>query len=118
MPDAPLPGRDLIVFVTFVVVLVTVVGQGLTLPAVVKRMGTTVEADRERQAELQARLAATKAALAELEVIAREDSADAPPTETLDRLRQRFEARKRRDATRAGIIDDGRETDAVARRIA
>ena len=116
--DAPLPGRDLIVFVTFVVVLVTVVGQGLTLPAVVKRMRTTVEADRERQAELQARLAASKAALAELEAIAREDSADAPPTETLDRLRQRFEARKRRDATRAGIIDDGRETDAVARRSA
>ena len=36
---APLPGRDLIVFVTFVVVLVTVVGQGLTLPAVVRRLG-------------------------------------------------------------------------------
>ena len=71
--------------------LVTVVGQGLTLPAVVKRMGTTVEADRERQAELQARLAVSKAALAELEAIARDDSADAPPTETLDRLRQRFE---------------------------
>ena len=112
---AALPGRDLIIFVTFVVVLVTVVGQGLTLPALAKRMGTTVGIDSERQAELRARLAASKAALAELEAIAQDDSPDAPPSETVDRLRQRFEARKRRDATRAGIIDDGREADAVAR---
>jgi CPA1 family monovalent cation:H+ antiporter len=113
--DAPLPGRDLVVFVTFVVVLVTVVGQGLTLPALATRMGTTAGGDSERQAEMRARLAASKAALAELEVIAQEDSPEAPPTETVDRLRQRFESRKRRDATRAGIIDDGREADAVAR---
>ena len=36
---AALPGRDLIVFVTFAVVLVTVVGQGLTLPALIRRLG-------------------------------------------------------------------------------
>ena len=112
---APLPGRDVIVFVAFVVVLVTVVGQGLTLPAVARRMGTTSEADSDRQAELRARLAASKAALAELEAIAADESVDAPP-ETVDRLRQRFESRKRRDATRAGIIDDGRDADAAARR--
>ena len=113
--DTPLPGRDLVVFVTFVVVLVTVVGQGLTLPALATRMGTTAGGDSEREAEMRARLAASKAALAELEVIAQEDSPEAPPTETVDRLRQRFESRKRRDATRAGIMDDGREADAVAR---
>jgi monovalent cation/hydrogen antiporter len=113
---APLPGREVIIFVTFVVVLVTVVGQGLTLPALAKRLGTTVGIDAERQAELRARLAASKAALAELEAIAQDDSPEAAPSETVDRLRQRFEARKRRDATRAGIIDDGREADAVARR--
>ena len=112
----PLPGRDLIIFVAFVVVLVTVVGQGLTLPALARRLGTTVGTDVERHAELQARLAASKAALAELDTIARDDSPDAPPTETVDRLRERFESRKRRDATRAGIIDDGREADAEARR--
>jgi monovalent cation/hydrogen antiporter len=97
-------------------VLVTVVGQGLTLPALATRLGTTAEGDTERQAELRARLAASKAALAELESIAQDDSPEAPPTETVDRLRQRFESRKRRDATRAGIIDDGREADAIARR--
>ena len=111
----PLPGRELIVFVTFVVVLVTVVGQGLTLPALARRLGVTAGDDGERQAELRARLAVSKAVLAELEVIAEDDSPDAPPAETVDRLRQRFESRKRRDATRAGLYDDGRETDAVAR---
>jgi Na+/H+ antiporter len=112
---APLPGRDLVVFVAFVVVLVTVVGQGLTLPALARRMGTTVEVDRERQAELHARLAASRAALDELEAITRDESVDPAPAETIDRLRQRFEARKRRDATRAGIMDDGRAADAAAR---
>ena len=29
---APLPGRDLILFITFALILVTLVGQGLTLP--------------------------------------------------------------------------------------
>ena len=112
----PLPGRHLIVFVTFVVVLVTVVGQGLTLPVLARRMGTTAGADSERAGGATRRLVASKAALAELDAIAEDDSEEAPPSETLDRLRQRFEARKRRDATRAGIIDDGREEDAVARR--
>ena len=113
---APLPGRGLIVFVTFVVVLVTVVGQGLTLPALAERMGTTAGSETERQAELRARLEASKAALATLDTIAKDDSPDAPPPETLDRLRQRFESRKRRDATLAGMMDDGRESDVVARR--
>ena len=113
---AALPGRGLVVFVTFVVVLVTVVGQGLTLPALAKRLGTTAGDHSERQAELHARMAMSKAALAELEAIAQDGSPEPLPSETVDRLRQRFESRKRRDATRAGIIDDGRETDAVARR--
>ena len=111
----PLPGREVIVFVTFVVVLVTVVGQGLTLPALAKRLGVTAGGDSERQAELRARLAASKAVLAELDIIAEDDSPDAPPPETVDRLRQRFESRKRRDATRAGIMDDGRDADVSAR---
>ena len=29
---APLPDRDLVLFITFAVILVTLVGQGLTLP--------------------------------------------------------------------------------------
>ena len=38
-PGAPLPDRDLILFITFAVILVTLVGQGLTLPALIRRLG-------------------------------------------------------------------------------
>lgn len=36
---APFPGRDLILFVTFVVILVTLVGEGLLLPVLIRRFG-------------------------------------------------------------------------------
>ena len=36
---APLPERDLILFITFALILVTVVGQGLTLPYLIRRLG-------------------------------------------------------------------------------
>jgi monovalent cation/hydrogen antiporter len=36
---APFPARDLILFITFVVILVTLLGQGLTLPWFIRRFG-------------------------------------------------------------------------------
>jgi CPA1 family monovalent cation:H+ antiporter len=63
-----LPGRDLIVFITFAVVLVTVVGQGMSLPMLVRKLGIASAGDggedEEEQEELMARLAAAKAARA------------------------------------------------------
>ena len=60
---APLPGRDLILFITFALILVTVVGQGLTLPALIRRLGVHEEDGLEDSEETRARLAASKAAL-------------------------------------------------------
>jgi monovalent cation/hydrogen antiporter len=109
----PLPGRDLIVFVTFAVVLVTVVGQGLTLPGLIRRLGVASDGREEEHEELVARLVASKAALTELEVMAAEGWADDEP---LDRARQYYEQRKRRFAARAGKIeDDGYEDESVVR---
>ena len=107
---APLPGRDLIVFVTFAVVLVTVVGQGLTLPAVIRRLGVAADGRDEEHEELVARLTASKAALTELEVMAGEGWADDEP---LDRARQYYEQRKRRFAARAGKVEDDGYEDAA-----
>jgi Na+/H+ antiporter len=104
-----LPGRDLIVFVTFAVVLVTIVGQGLTLPALVRRLGVVAEGREEEHEELVARLVASKAALTELEAMAGEGWAG---DETLDRARQYYEQRKRRYAARAGKIEDDGYEDA------
>jgi Na+/H+ antiporter len=110
---AALPGRDLIVFVTFAVVLVTVVGQGLTLPVLVRRLGLASDGHEEEHEELLARLTASKAAITELEVMAEEGWAG---DEVLDRSRQYYEQRKRRFAARAGKIeDDGYEDASVLR---
>lgn len=60
------PYRDLILFVTFGVIVLTLVGQGLLLPAVIRwlRLGENVEHEhrKEREAELAARHAAILAA--------------------------------------------------------
>jgi Na+/H+ antiporter len=100
---APLPGRGLIIFVTFVVVLVTVVGQGLTLPALARRLGVAAKADEEEREEVMARLVASKAALTELETLSTEGWAG---HETVEFVRKQYEHRKRRFAARAGKIED------------
>jgi monovalent cation/hydrogen antiporter len=107
---SPLPGRNLIVFITFAVVLVTVVGQGLTLPVLIRRLGVAADARDEEHEELVARLAGSKAALTELEVMADEGWADDEP---LDRARQYYEQRKRRFAARAGKLEDDGYEDAA-----
>lgn len=62
---APFPGRDLIVFLTFGVILATLVGQGLTLPAVIGLLGLRDDGAGDRQ-EADARIHAAEAALARL----------------------------------------------------
>ena len=56
---APFPHRDMILFATFGVIVITLVGQGLTLPAVIRWLGVNrhgkAEHRREQEAELAAR---------------------------------------------------------------
>ena len=47
----PFPDRDLILFLTFAVILVTLVGQGLMLPAVIRVLGLAHAGRRERHAD-------------------------------------------------------------------
>ena len=47
----PFPDRDLILFLTFFVILVTLVGQGLILPAVIRALGLARAGRREHHAE-------------------------------------------------------------------
>ena len=47
----PFPDRDLILFLTFSVILVTLVGQGLLLPAVIRALGLAHAGRRERHAD-------------------------------------------------------------------
>src|SRR5260221_2226527 len=61
----PFAQRDLFVFVTFCVIVVTLVGQGLTLPVVTRTLGVVAAQDGGHE-EMHARAAVAEAALAQL----------------------------------------------------
>ena len=64
---ADFPQRALILFVTFGVIIVTLVGQGILLPAVAHALGLSRVAEDERNADLTAEINARLAALEEVE---------------------------------------------------
>ena len=100
---APLPDRDLILFITFALILVTVVGQGLTLPYLIRRLGVVEDGAEEEAEEMRARWAASRAALDRLDELAVEEwTLD----DTIERLRGLYEFRQRRVKVRAGKIED------------
>jgi CPA1 family monovalent cation:H+ antiporter len=105
------PKRNLIIFLTFAVIFFTLVGQGLSLPALIRRLGLT-DGGADAEEETRARLVATKAALAEIDALAGEDWTR---DETVQRMRNMYEYRKRRLAARAGKIEDDGYEDPVAR---
>jgi CPA1 family monovalent cation:H+ antiporter len=73
----PFPGRDVIVFVAFVVVISTLVVQGLTLPWLVNRLGVRADTAAERDLERDLAVRATKAARHRLrEITQAEDLSD------------------------------------------
>jgi CPA1 family monovalent cation:H+ antiporter len=65
---APFPHRDMILFLAFSVILVTLVGQGLTLPWITRRLGVCAATNTGAE-ERDARRAMTLAALAEVEAL-------------------------------------------------
>ena len=97
------PERHLIVFLTFAVIFVTLVLQGLTLPALIRRLRLG-EDDAEEREELHARLDATEAALARLDELAAEDWTR---DDTVERLRGLYQYRRQRLWARAKDADDG-----------
>jgi CPA1 family monovalent cation:H+ antiporter len=107
----PFPQRDLIIFLTFGVIFFTLVVQGLSLPALIRRLGIS-DGGADADEELRARLVATKAALDEIDVLAGEEWTR---DDSVERLRAMYDYRKRRFAARAGKIDDdGYEDRSVA----
>jgi monovalent cation/hydrogen antiporter len=84
---APFPHRDLILLLTFWVILVTLVGQGLLVPPLMRWLGlgkvAEAEQEEERAAELTARRKAIDAAMARLEELASERGLPAPVVENM-----------------------------------
>jgi CPA1 family monovalent cation:H+ antiporter len=99
----PLPGRELIQFITFALILVTVLGQGLTLPWLIRRLGVVEDGGEEEREELQARLVIARAALTRLDEVENEEW---PRPESVERARRLYRYRQRRFKIRAGKIED------------
>ena len=76
------PNRDLLLFVTFCVILATLVGQGLTLPWVVQALGVADDGSSAEQ-ERRARAAALDAACTRIGQLAEEWPNHQPLVETL-----------------------------------
>jgi Na+/H+ antiporter len=88
LPDG-FPKRDLILFLTFVVILATLVVQGLSLPFLIRWLGIEDDRSAEKE-ELAARLKANEAALARLSEISERSAAKA---DAQQRLRVEYEDR-------------------------
>jgi CPA1 family monovalent cation:H+ antiporter len=99
----PLPGRELIQFITFALILVTVLGQGLTLPWLIRRLGVVEDGSEEEREELRARLVIARAAL---DRVAELETEDWTRDGTVERVRRLYEFRQRRFKIRAGKLED------------
>lgn len=94
---APFPGRDLIIFLAFSVIVVTLLLEGLSLPWLLRRLGLSSGGEREDWREAEARLRAAEAALERIDELEREDWVR---EDTAERMRGLYDYRRRRYAAR------------------
>jgi Na+/H+ antiporter len=90
---APFPGRDLIIFLTFSVILATLILQGLTLSPLIRSLRLKDDTHASTVRELEARLKAAHAALARLEHLCENERV---PPQSRERMREFYEERIRR----------------------
>jgi monovalent cation/hydrogen antiporter len=100
---APFPARDLIIFLTFCVILATLVLQGLSLPRLIRSLDVDDDGGAEYE-ENKARLHAAKAAIARIDALAAQDWVR---DQTADRMRALYDYRLRRFKARFDDGDDG-----------
>jgi monovalent cation/hydrogen antiporter len=87
----PFPDRNLVVFLSFSVIVVTLVGQGLTLPWVIRRLGVGADDDGPAGDVRKALGRLSEVALDHLDAL--DPEADGVPPELVERLRERYRAR-------------------------
>jgi monovalent cation/hydrogen antiporter len=91
------PERDLVIFLTFAVILATLVGQGLTLPLLIRRLRIDDGAAGAGQEEAFARYVTADAATAQLDELAAQWPGH---LELIDNLRAQFEHQSRHAVVR------------------
>ncbi|OBG57042.1 MULTISPECIES: sodium:proton antiporter [unclassified Mycobacterium] len=100
---ARFPVRDLLLFCTLVVVLVTLIGQGSTFGPVVRALGVHAKAVDEVRLRNRARTAAVRAALETLDELGHKSEADA---RAIDVVRRQLRARLERYQRRLDLLSD------------
>jgi CPA1 family monovalent cation:H+ antiporter len=102
------PDRDLVIFVAYAVIVLTLVLPGLTLAPLVRRLGL-VESEEHKREAAEARLRITQAALERLDELA-----DEAPEHLVTRMRDRYGSRvERLEARIEGDHDEDGRTDAA-----
>ena len=102
-PGKAFPDRNLLIFLTFAVILGTLVVQGLTLPALIRVLAFEDEGLAERE-EAKARIHAAEAALERLEELIDEDWVR---EDTAERMRGLYNFRQARFRSRVDSEADG-----------
>jgi CPA1 family monovalent cation:H+ antiporter len=109
----PFPGRDLLLFCTFVVVVVTLVGQGVTFAPIVRALGVLADPADAASLRNQARAASVQAGLARLDQLATDPELPAHELagmrDSLGRRLQRFQAAAGSDGPSAPSGPDQQE---------
>jgi CPA1 family monovalent cation:H+ antiporter len=101
----PFPGRNLIIFLAFAVVLGTLVVQGLSLPLVIRALRLEADETSADAEEAHARIQAAEAALARLDELAAEQWV---LDDTAERLRGQYRFRIDRFTARTDPDGDGK----------
>jgi CPA1 family monovalent cation:H+ antiporter len=104
----PFPGRDLLLLCAYVVVLVTLVGQGLTFAPLLRRLKLHANPSEEAQVRNEARLAAVEAARSVIE----EMQADGDiPERTAQSIKTTLQNRADRYRARISMLQESDEGD-------
>lgn len=93
------PARDALLFITFAVILVTLVAQGLSLPLLIRAL-KIVGGPEERAEELQARARTADAAIERLDALSGEEGI---PARIHQEVRRSYLARHRRVSSLLGV---------------
>ncbi len=109
---SPFPHRNLIVFLTFCVIVVTLVLQGATLPPLIRALGLAGAAGPNCE-ELEARRIVTEAAVSHLEDAKERDNAESAGLydDLARHYRQRLASLQPRDGNQEEVADHDRYTE-------
>jgi monovalent cation/hydrogen antiporter len=102
----PFPGRDLLLFCAFLVVVFTLIGQGLTFGPVARVLGVHADLADAALVRTQARAASVQAGLSRLDQITADEAA---PGAALGALRTSLEQKARRYRQLLGRLEAGED---------